>query len=353
MYWVDLDNTPHVPLFRPILAELSSRGIETLVTSRKHAQTEDLLKLWGIPHTAVGVHGGKSKVRKVANLMHRAASLTRMVKGQDIQLSFSHGSRTHLIASRIRGIPYVEMNDYEFSEHRLADAFATVVMFPAYIPDSRLIAAGHKMSKVIRYHGFKEQIYLKEFSPVEGFRAGIGVPEDAILVTMRPPSTTANYHDARSEALFGECLKHFGLRDDTYVLIVNRTASEQRLVPPAMLARDNVRFLTKSVDGLQLLWHSDIVVSGGGTMNRESALLGIPAYSIFTGRKPYLDEFLSDQGRLRFIEDAKAVHAIPVTRRAKAELFPSEAQDLPGEIVSVLQEIAAGSRRVEQRKTVV
>ena len=344
MYWLDLDNTPHVPLFRPILAALSARGIETFVTSRKHAQTEDLLKLWQIPHTAVGIHGGKSKVRKVFNLVHRATTLSRMVSGKKIEVSFSHGSRTHLLASWTRGIPYVEMNDYEFSEHRLANAVATVIMFPIYIPDSRLAAAGHSMRKVIRYHGFKEQIYLKDFKPAEGFRALLKIPDDAILITMRPPSTTANYHDPRSEALFRECLKHFSMRDDTFCLIVNRTASEQRLVPPELLARGNVEFLTRSVDGLQLIWHSDIVVSGGGTMNRESALLGIPAYSIFTGRKPYLDEYLRDQGRLQFVEAVKDVHAIPVARRGKAFLLPPDSTDLPGEIVSVLQE-TAGRRK--------
>ncbi|HEX9005900.1 MAG TPA: DUF354 domain-containing protein, partial [Bacteroidota bacterium] len=209
MIWVDLDNTPHVPLFRPILAELEKRAAPCFVTSRLHAQTEDLLQFWNIPHLSVGVHGGKSKVRKLANLAQRSGQLVAVARGKDIGLAMSHGSRTQMVAAWWMRIPVLVMDDYEFSELHIARRLATYLLFPEYISQKRLEAVGVPLRKVIRYQGYKEQVYLKDFVPDMNFRQSIGVDRDTVLVTMRPPSLSANYHDKRSERLFTDALCSF------------------------------------------------------------------------------------------------------------------------------------------------
>ena len=337
--WLDFDNTPHVPLYRPILKELHARGVQTFVTSRFHAQTEDLLRMWEIPHVPVGTYGGKNRWRKIANLLHRAHALSRVARSRSITLSVSHNSRTHMLASKRLGLRYLGMDDYEYSEQRLANLLADHILLPIYIPDSRLADAGFNLKKVIRYHGLKEEIYLKDFIPEADFRRHLGVDEQSILVTLRPPSTTANYHDKKSEMLFRKCLQHFSSVPNTYCLIVNRTDAERRLVSQDLLDEGKVGWLPRAVDGLQLLWHSDIMVGGGGTMNREAALLGLPTYSIFTGRRPAVDEYLQSQGKLRFLNSEEEVEAIRVQKREIRRVYSPNNVNLAAWITDLILDI--------------
>ena len=344
MFWFDLDNSPHVPLFRPIITSLGERGVASIVTAREHAQTIELLKLWKIPHTVIGVHAGKSKLKKVINLLQRARRLKTFVREQKPGLAVSHGSRTQLLAAWQLGIPSVLMMDYEYTESRIFNNFARWLLIPSFIPDARLKEAGLRMRKVIRYEGFKEEVYLKDFVPVQGFRRSLGIDDGKILVTIRPPSVTGNYHDPLSEELFAACISHCSSRPDAHVLIVNRTAAEHSLLRDVLRGRANVSTLQSAVDGLQLLWSSDVVISGGGTMNRESALLGVPTFSIFTGRKPYLDELLQEKGRLRFIGSVQDVNSIPVIKRSSPGLFSPTNIGIVENLVQQLVDLEQTSR---------
>jgi hypothetical protein len=335
MLWFDLDNSPHVPLFRPIFAELSKRGEEFQVTARDFAQTRDLLDLWQIPHTMIGAHAGANKIKKVLNLLTRSSALVKHLRGKHAALCVSHGSRTQVLAAKRLGIPSIVMLDYEFTESRIFNTLASRLLIPSFIPDERLASAGFNLKKVVRYGAFKEEIYLQDFSPEPGFRKKIGVGENEILITVRPPSTTGNYHDSRSESLFKKSLDHCSSIPNTHLLVINRTKRETGLFADA-LKKENVRQLEKAVDGLQLLWNSDVVISGGGTMNREAALLGIPTFSIFTGRRPYLDEYLAEKGRLSFPESVPDIEKIPIQKRLIPEVFsPSN----PGVVERVVDQI--------------
>lgn len=339
MFWFDLDNSPHVPLFRPIFAELQKRNTAYFITARDFAQTKDLLALWNIPHALLGKHGGKSKLCKIVNLFQRALALRRIVHGKPINLAISHGSRTQLVAAKRLGIPAVLMLDYEYTEARIFNTLATYLLMPAYIPDRRLSQAGFNLQKVVRYTGFKEEIYMRDFVPDTGFRKSLQIDPGSILITLRPPSMLGNYHDEKSETLFRASLAHFSAHDNTHCLIVNRTNAERKLLNNGLLEKRNISFLRRPVDGLQLLWASDIVVSGGGTMNREAALLGVPTYSIFTGRRPYLDEYLHEQGRLTFIDEVRQIENITIAKRPANGAFKPANRHLPAQITELIMDM--------------
>lgn len=344
MIWIDFDNSPHVPLFRPIVAEMQDRGNEVFITSRRHAQTEELLRLWNIPHVSVGTHGGKSKVHKILNLIDRARLLRREVKTRPVTLAVSHGSRTQLLAAASMGIRTLVMDDYEYSDQTLARLFASGMLIPQAIPEDRLKKTGMWTEHLIRYDGFKEEVYLPSFIPDSNFRASLGVPETIILVTMRPPSISANYHDPKSEALFRECLEFFSSSTGVLCLIANRTDAERRLVPDHLLSSGAARILETAVDGLQLLWASDIVVSGGGTMNREAALLGVPAYSVFSGLRPAMDEHLVKTGKLKFLESKHDIEAIPMVARDRTVQCNPTYNSLASKIADIILEFNARDR---------
>jgi hypothetical protein len=230
------------------------------------------------------------------------------------------------------------MDDYEYSDKTLTRFLANWVLAPRAIPEDRFRKAGIRMDRLMRYDGFKEQIYLPAFVPHPSFRASLGVADTTILVTMRPPSVTANYHDPKSETLFRECLEVFGSSAGVLCLIVNRTDAELRLIPDYLLRSGAARMLETAVDGLQLLWASDLVVSGGGTMNREAALLGIPTYSVFSGRRPAMDEQLVQMGKLKFVKSRRDIEAIPIMARDRSKPYARVDNRLARTIADIILE---------------
>jgi predicted glycosyltransferase len=334
--WFDLDNSPHVPLFRPVIGQLGAHGVSTLVTARDYAQTLNLLKMWNVPFEHIGRHGGKNKLRKVLNLFARAYQLRSFVKNKKIDLALSHGSRTQVVAACSLGIKSVVMLDYEYTETAIFNHFASLLLMPQYIPEARLKVAGIDVRKVIRYNGFKEQLYLSDFKPDLEHRKKLGVADDAILITIRPPALAGNYHNALSEKILVKTIRNLVEQAAVHLLLVSRIPADQKMIRARF--GDRVHFLQDAVDGLQLIWDSDLFISGGGTMNREAALLGVPAYSIFTGRKPYLDELLAEQGKLFIVDTEAKADTIRVCKRTFHEDFRNNKAVLH-EVVQLIAEL--------------
>ncbi|MBP7275693.1 MAG: DUF354 domain-containing protein [Kiritimatiellae bacterium] len=312
--WIDLDHSPHVQVFRPILPELRKLGADILVTVRDFNQTVGMCRLWNIPHTVVGKHGGGKKMGKILNLIQRAGQLRRVAASFHPDLAISHGSRTQIVAAKTMGVPSLVMMDYEYTEAHIFKSLPRVILMPSPIPDEVLRAQNFPMPKVRRYEGLKEELYLPLFQPEPGFRKTLGVPEDSILVTIRPSAMVANYHDARSEDILLELLRRAVATPGAWPLFISRTREDRDFVG-THFAPGQVHFLEQAVDGLQLIWQSDVLISGGGTMNREAAVLGVPVYSIFTGRRPYLDEYLAKKGRMQFVDTPDKVGLVRFEKR--------------------------------------
>jgi predicted glycosyltransferase len=316
--WIDLDNSPHVPLFAPLIRHLKSEGWELIVTARNFAQTLDLVEQMKIDALHVGEHAGKNKVKKVMNLPVRTLQLLAAVRSFRPQIALSHGSRTQTLAARALRIPKVVMFDYEWTEMSIFKRFATHLLCPKAISAERLTEAGIPLDKVIWYDGFKEDLYLPEFVPDPSFRSQLGVGGDQRLVTIRPPGLIGNYHDSRSEEICRRLLQEAARDSANFLVVLPKTRLEQELVRSAIPenAAATVLIPEKALPGLQLLYNSDLAISGGGTMNREAALLGVPAYSMFTGRRAAIDEELARRNLLVFLESAPDVARIVWNRRA-------------------------------------
>jgi len=345
MIWFDLDNSPHVPLFVPVFAELEKLNISFDITARDFAQTLELLNMQKIPFTAIGRHGGKNKVKKIINLLKRSGELKRYIRNKfpeskQPKLSVSHGSRTQLVASKRLGIRSLLMMDYEYTETRIFNRYADEILVPVMIPDERLRENGIQLSKVTRYNGFKEELYLASFKPDSGFRKSLGINENETLAVIRPPGMLGNYHDKRSEELLIYALNHLSVNINCRVLISSRSQKDRDLINFHIKDKQNIRFLEKAVDGLQLVNAADIVISGGGTMNRESALLGTKTYSIFTGRRPYLDELLEREGRLKFISSKEEIDEINAEKVSTKEPY-SFNKNIVQEITDIIANRAA------------
>lgn len=352
--WIDVDNSPHVPLFAPIISDYRGRGIEVILTARNHAQTIELLEKanFGGTFQVVGRHYGKSKINKIAGLLVRAKQLISYIKirqqtGLKIKVAVSHGSRSIILAARWLNVPIVTMYDYEFTETTIFNRFSDEVLIPDQIPDAVLDEINLPSAKRVKYSGYKEELYLKNYRKDDSLWRKLAAENDfdfsdeSVLVALRPPATTANYHDARSENLFRELLRYVLNDTRTFAVILPRTSEQRREIQNLIgeLDTKNKNFFLpeKAVDGLDLASGADLLVSGGGTMNREAALLGVPVYSIFAGKQGALDREMGKSGMIVFIREPGDLKKIRLAKKAASahnQLLPK----LDGAVERILKE---------------
>jgi predicted glycosyltransferase len=315
--WIDLDNSPHVPFFRPIIDELRARGHDVFITARDAYQVRELLKYYGVECKVVGRHYGKHKVFKALGTFWRAFVLIAVVRKEKPDISLCHGSRGCLITSKVLGIPNLTLTDYEFTAG-VPSIRPTWIMVPSVVPDDRLHLSG---SRIMKYPGIKEDVYLPSFRPDPELRKRLGISPEALVITVRPPATEAHYHNPESDGLLTETLKRFSADANTTIILLprnKRQESELQATWRAEIAAGRILIPNHVEDGLNLIWNSDLVISGGGTMNREAAAMGVPVYSIFRGKIGAVDHYLAGQGRLVLLETVEDVRTkIKVVRREK------------------------------------
>jgi predicted glycosyltransferase len=297
--WIDLTNSPHVLFFRPILRRLGDAGVETVVTARDFAQTLGLLGLYGIPHTVIGRHGGAGVVGKMAGLARRSGALIRFSQGRGLRQAVSHGSNDLAVAARFRRLHSTVLHDYEGASamHKVNFRLADKVMVPEAIPFDALHALGLDRKRYRPYAGIKEQVSLADFEPDLGVLRSLGLDETRPVAVLRPPATMSLYHRGIANELFGEVLKHL-LAQDAQVVLLPRTNEQGR----EFVAAKGVTVPEKPVDGPSLVYLADLVVSAGGTMNREAALLGTPTWTTFAGSLGAVDRQLVERGQMRVLE---------------------------------------------------
>jgi predicted glycosyltransferase len=296
----------HPLVFRPVIERLRAGGDEVVVTARDYAQTLGLLERMGIEFTAVGKHGGASRVRKLGALVGRTSRVRRLARKDHFDLAVAHGSNDLALAAASLGIPAVNTFDYEWAtqQHQIGCRLARRVMVPEAIPPERLRRYGVGPHKLRQYAGLKEEYYLSDFEPDTAMLDQLALDRARILVVVRPPPDVSIYH-RKANRLFPQVLDHLGNREDVQAIVIPRT-DEQRvsvraLNMPSLVVPDG------AIDAQSLIALSDLVVSAGGTMNREAVALGKPVYTTYGGRLGGVDELLIREGRLRPLTDPRAM----------------------------------------------
>src|SRR4051812_32391986 len=317
----------HVLVFRPLIEIMRGRGDEVEVTARDYAQTLQLLELHGLTAEVIGRHGGRSRVQKARQMTHRLSALKKWAKGRDFDIALAHGSHELTMTARRLGIPSSTTFDYEFAwlQHQLGCRAATKVVVPDAIPPERLARYGATPPKLVQYEGLKEEYYLSDFEPDASVPGALGVDSGRVLVVLRPPPDVSLYHRT-SNPLFPQTLDFVGTRDDVHAVVLPRTEEQREYV--RSLALPSVIVPERAVDAQSLIAVSDVVVSAGGTMNREAAALGVPVYTTYGGRLGGVDEELIREGRLVPLSDPRALDlrkrdeaARPRVRREPRELL--------------------------------
>ncbi len=269
-----------------------------MVTARDFAQTLGLLRLYGIPHTVVGRHGGARVAGKAAGFARRSMALVRFGRGRRPSQTVSHGSNDLAVAARLLRLHSTVLHDYEGATtmHRINFRLADKVMLPAAIPFAALRELGLDARRHRPYPGIKEQVSLADFRPDPGVLAELGLDASRPVAVLRPPATMSLYHRFKNP-FFTEVLEHL-LRTDAQVVLLPRTPEQAAEFGMA----SGVTVPERPIDGPSLVYAADVVISAGGTMNREAALLGTPTWTTFRGELGAVDQSLIESGRMRILE---------------------------------------------------
>ena len=339
--WIDLDNTPHVPFFLPIIRELEREGHSVMVTARDAFQVCALADYHRLDYKTVGRHYGANKALKVAGTVWRAAQLLPVVLRKRPDISMSHGSRSLVLVSALLRIPSMLLFDYEHAR-RLPFVRPALGVAPESIHDPAL--ARDFRYGVRCYSGLKEDVYAPSFRPDPSILQNLGLGGNDIVVTIRPPATEAHYHNPEAEGLFVEVVQLLGSTKGVRMVILPRTAGSQgefiQQTWPQWCEEKKIVIPQHAIDGLNLVWFSDLVISGGGTMNREAASLGVPVYSIFRGKLGAVDRYLAREGRLVLIEKREEVRSkLRMVKRSRAPSAPGAERPALRQILSAAHEL--------------
>lgn len=304
--WIDMTAPAHPLVFRPIIERLRTRGHEVEVTARDYAQTLELLRRFNIECVSFGRHAGASRARKATALVTRTQAAIRWARGRRFDLAAAHGSNDLALAAAALRIPAFNTFDYEWAtqQHTIGCRLARRVMTPDSIPPARLQRYGVTAAKLVQYPGLKEEYYLADFEPDPAVREELGIDPDRINIIVRPPPDVSLYH-RKANRLFQQVLYYLGRRPDAQAVVVPRTGEQREYVRSLKLP--SVILAERAVDAQSLIALADLVVSAGGTMNREAVALGVPVYTTFGGRLGGVDEALIRSGRLRPLTDPRAI----------------------------------------------
>ena len=333
--WVDMTNSPHVPFFRPLLALLEERGHEVQVSARDFAQTLELLDAAGIAYDVVGPpHGGAGRARKIRAMGSRLRALRTWARPRRFDIALSHASHELPLAARMLGVPSAYAYDYEFAraQHTLGSRAATRVVVPDAIPQERLDRLGATAAKVRRYPGLKEDYYLAGLrTGRHGAREARARPARACSAVVRTPPEVSLYH-RHGSPLFADVLERLGSDPRVQAVVLPRTPPSA--TPSCAAALPSLVVPEHAIDAQSLIALADLVVSAGGTMNREAVALGTPVWTTFAG---------TARERRRESDRGREARRARVRRRARGREAPGTGRR-PGEIPNVMLDLLLSAR---------
>ena len=300
--WIDLENTPHVPFFLPIVRSLRKQGHKVTITARDGYQTCEMADFKSLDYKRIGRHYGRHISLKICGGVLRAMQLMPYAFKKKPDLVINLGSRSQNLTARLMRIPIVEIMDYEHTtEPSLLKA--RWYMVPDVLNLDRFVK--YPPDRIFSYHGLKEDVYITDFRPDKAIVGKLELGLAKIVVTIRPAASEAHYHNPESDELFIRLIDRIISTPDIKAVILPRNRAQEnhfRVNYPHWFDYSKVIIPRQVVDGLNLIWHSDLVVGAGGTMNREAAAMGIPVYSIFRGRIGAVDRWLCENKRMVLIE---------------------------------------------------
>jgi predicted glycosyltransferase len=314
--WVDIANPPQVLFMQPLIGEMQKRNHQITITTRHHSEAVDLADHYKLRHLVIGAHGGGTSIGKGMAIVTRTLKLVQYLSNKKIQLAISGSSYSQALAAKLLKIPFVTLTDYEGNPGlHIVCRVAQKILTPRFFSKQNLFRYGASENKIIHYNGLKENIYLNSFIPDPSFFKKAGIPSEKFIITMRPESNVSAYHEFENP-LFDETLKYIVNQKNTFVILLPRNMKQREKYQA--LGLPNVMIPSHVLNGPNLVYHSDLVIGAGGTMNREAVVLGSFVYSLFMGLLGSVDKYLIDSGKMNWIRSRSEIPTIKIQKKQQS-----------------------------------
>lgn len=301
--WIDLVSPSHPFFFDALTDGLDDVSVTTTV--RKKTETVSLAREVGFEHRVVGRDFDNALVRKFG-IPLRTAQLA--MEAPECDVSLSSRNAMCILASKLRGIPSIHFTDNDITAHidglwieelyNRFEAAATHNVVPRAFAVEELTRWGASAESVHTYDGYKEDVYVAGFEPDPEYPERLPFESGAFII-IRPEALTAAYVDA--DSIVPDLLAEATERNVGVVYLPRGRGDEvhaQRYTDDAVYVPDG------AVNGLQLAWHSQCVLTGSGTMSREAACMEKPAVSFFPNTLLSVDQELVANRRIYHSRDA-------------------------------------------------
>jgi uncharacterized protein len=312
LVWVDIENEPQVQYLLPLVDACRRQGAEILVTARDYGATFQLLADREIDFEPVGTAYGSSKLAKVNGLLKRSRALSSVLgRGQTPQCLVC-ASRAGAVVARRLGIPSFVISDYEYANLTLFRWSGSTIVHPEVIDSAIYRRAGFPSGRLLPFKGLKEDITFAGIDLDEVSPAHLGEKTDQLIsVLVRPPAEESHYYSQRSRELYLEALAFLARDPRVAAVLVPRYARQATDIEALHFANPPV-IIDRPVPFVALLKAVDLVLCSGGTMLREAAYLGVPAYSIFASRVGAVDRYLASIGRVGLLSSAADLELVQI-----------------------------------------
>ncbi len=310
--WADIENEPQVQYLLPLLEACRRSGAETFVTARNSGATFELLENRGVPYEPVGAAYGASKPAKVQGLISRGRALSALLRREGVPDVLVCASRAAVLAARRLRVPSFLVSDYEHANLTVFRWARSTIMFPDVIDTSAYRSRGISPRRLIAFRGLKEDLTFAgvDLDGIERLRLET---DDHLRVLVRPPAEDSHYYKGRSKELYLAALRRFAAQDDAVVVLSPRYPRQRDDLAGLQFVNEPI-VLDRPLPFLTLLRSVDAVLTSGGTMLREAAYLGVPAFSLFGSRLGAVDRHLAAIGRATLLASEQDIADIRLAR---------------------------------------
>jgi uncharacterized protein len=322
--WIDIENPPQVQYLLPFKGAFEAAGAEVSVTARDYGITFALLEERGVDFARVGTQHGSGNARKVAGALGRARELRSRFRRRPRPGALLSAGRGAVLAAWSLRIPSFVFGDYEYTHARMYRLTGSYVAYPDVIDRAVQLERGFPERALMPYRGLKEDITFAglDLDAVPAHHFPALDDSDLARVLFRPAAEESHYYSEASGSLTLAALEHLAGRDDAVTIYSPRYPRQVEYLSRFAWAREPV-VLEQAVPFVSLLKAVDAVISGGGTMLREAAYLGVPAYTIFRGTPGAVDRHLESLGRLRVIAGPDDLRDLAFERGARQPVLAS------------------------------
>jgi predicted glycosyltransferase len=348
--WIDIDNPPQARYLLPVARRFEQAGHDVLLTARAHGDTFAILRDEGAAFEAIGLSFGKGLPRKLYGLGRRARILVDFIRRQttpvDLVLT---GSRSATLAARRLGIPSFVIIDYEYVNLLFYELSGSHILHPSAIDATAFRRRGVSRKHLMPFEGLKEDISFADLDLRSIPRHEFGDADaSTALILFRPPDEDSHYYRRESRELALELLRYLA-SEGAKIVFSPRESRQVSYLDEVPRWQHEPIVLSEPVPFVSLLKGVDAVVSAGGTMLREAAYLGVPAYSIFRSRLGAVDRYLASIGRLSLLTSASDFSRIRLTQSHSISPLREDSGAAQAAMQMILERAEANRSRREMR----